>query len=292
MTTLEHTGTACRFETAVRRALGDVSRRLVRRLIDEGAATLNGRTARKGTTVRPGDRIGLPAIPPLTPEPGLPVRVLDVDDAVIVLDKPAPMPTLPLDPRERGTVAGFVVGRWPECRHVGGALTAGVAHRLDTGTSGILLAARTADAWTALRMAFAARAVRKRYLAVVDGVPAVQRITAALGHDRHDPRLMTTRDGGTRRWSAETRIDAVEARGRFALVRVTIRTGVTHQVRAHLASVGAPVVGDTLYGGPPHAAMGERIALHASEIRVPPLGDRPARTWTSATPPALAALLD
>lgn len=285
-----HAGPPCRFETAVREALGGLPRRLARRLIDEGAATLNGRRARKGTLVRAGDAVGVPDLPALAGDPALPVRVLHVDPCLVVLEKPAPMPTLPLDPRERGTLAAFVLGRWPECRDVGGPLTAGVAHRLDTGSSGIVLAARSAPTWSALRAAFAARQVRKEYVAVVTAPPRLGPITTALGHDPRDPRRMVVAPHRGRTWPAETTVERVDRHGDFWLARVAIRSGVTHQVRAHLAGVGAPIVGDVLYGGPSHPGLTGRHALHATTITVPALGPCAGGQWRSPLPSEIEAL--
>lgn len=288
--THRHAGPSCRFETAVRALLGGASRRLARRLIDEGAATLNGRRAAKGAAVHPGDAIGVPLLAPLAAEPNLPVRVVDVAGDLVVLDKPAPMPTLPLDPRERGTLAAFVVGTWPRCRDVGGALTAGIVHRLDTGSSGLVLATPSSGLWTALRAAFAAGRVRKGYVAVVAAPPPTGTIALPLAHDPRDARRMIVAPQGRRAWPAETRVEAVLRHGGLWLVRVTIRTGVTHQIRVHLASAGAPVVGDALYGGPAHPGLAGRHALHATSIELPALAEHLGGRWESPLPPALAVL--
>jgi len=287
--TRRHVGAPCRFEVAVRELLGDVSRRLARRLIDEGSATLNGRPARKGATVHAGDALSAPILPPLTAEPNLQVTVLDVHHEIAVLDKPAPMATLPLDPRERGTLAGFVVGRWPRARGVGGALVSGIAHRLDTGSSGLVLSTTNAMLWRALRAGFAQRQIRKEYVAIVASAPPVGPISIALAHDPQDSRRMTTARQG-RRWPAETVVTSVEPLGTFWRVDVCIRTGVTHQIRAHLASLGSPVVGDILYGGPTTPTLPNRHALHATTIEVPDLAGHPGGRWHSPLPTILATL--
>jgi 23S rRNA pseudouridine1911/1915/1917 synthase len=288
--TRRHVGPPERFEVAARSLLGDATRRLTRRLIAAGAVTLNGRPAPKGAMVRPGDELAAPILPPLAGEPELPVTVIDVIDELIVLDKPAPMATLPLDPRERGSVASFVVGRWPRCRGVGEPLAAGIVHRLDTGSSGLVLATSSPDLWRALRRAFGAHAIEKTYAAVVAAAPPLGTIEAPLVHDRHDPRRMTTGRGRGRAWPARTEVTAAERLGTRWLVRVVLRTGVTHQVRAHLASVGAPVIGDTLYGGPADARLGDRHALHATAIEVPSLVEHVGGCWRSPLPPVFRAL--
>src|SRR5262249_23822269 len=162
------------------------------------------------------------------------------------------MPSHALDPGQRGTAAAFVLGRWPETAGVGDALAPGLVHRLDTGTSGLLLAARTPTAHGAIRAALAARAVEKRYLAVVArgaaGAPAGA-IAVPLAHDPQDRGRMIPGRPGLRAWRAETQLRVVAESSDRLLVEATIRTGVTHQVRAHLALVGHPVLGDLRYGG-------------------------------------------
>jgi 23S rRNA pseudouridine1911/1915/1917 synthase len=288
--THRYDGPPRRFERVLRELAGGISRPLARRLIAEGAATVNGRVVAKGTVVRAGDEIDVPVIPPLAAEPELPVAVVAENDAVAVLDKPAPMPTLPLDPRERGTLASFVVATFPECRNIGGPLTAGIAHRLDTASSGVVLAARTPAIWHALRALFAARRIEKHYVAIVAGRPRTGVIDLPLAHAPGMPGRMIGARPGLRAWPAETRVERVQTAGTRALVWVSIRTGVTHQVRAHLALTGSPVVGDLLYDGPADAALPDRHALHAERIVVPARRGLVGGEWSSPLPARLAAL--
>lgn len=274
-----------RFDEVVRAQLPGASRRLVRRLIADGEATLNGRRARKGDLVRPGDRVDVQPLPDLLAEPDLPVAIVAESPDVVALSKPAPMPTLPLDPRERGTLANFVAGRWPACRSIGTELATGILHRLDTGTSGIVLVARDEAVWRNVRGDFAARRVEKRYVALVAGRPSPGVIGAALAHDPSDRRRMRLARTGERSWDAETELLTVEPRGLYSLVEVRIRTGVTHQIRAHLAGIGTPVVGDCLYGAPPDPAWAKRHALHALSIALPARGGAGSTIW-QAPPPA------
>lgn len=280
-----------RLDAFVRRACG-LSRRLVRRLIAEGAVRVNGRPARKGICLRPGDEVRLPALVGLLPEPHLPVRVIYEGTDTAAVDKPAGMPSHALDPRERGTAAAFVLGRWPETRGVGDPLAPGLVHRLDTGTSGLLLVARTPARFAALRAAFAAGRVEKRYLAAVAGrPPARATVRIALARDPADRRRMRPVGPGLRGWPAETRITTVRYGRAAALVAVTMRTGVTHQIRAHLAALGHPLLGDALYGGPAAALGPGRHALHATLLRVPE-SDGPDLVLASPPPADFAALLD
>jgi 23S rRNA pseudouridine1911/1915/1917 synthase len=257
-----------RLETFVRAAMPSLSRRLVRRLIADGTVRVNGRPAPKGAALAVGDVVDLPAPPRLVPEPGR-LAVLYADDAIVAVDKPGGVPGHALDPRERGTVAARLLARYPELAGVGDPLAPGLVHRLDTGTSGVLVAARTPVAFAELRAAFRAHAVAKRYVAIVAGMPEPGLvIDAPLAHDPSNRRRMRAALPGDRAWRARSTILEAVAHGATATVVVEIRTGVTHQVRAHLALAGHPVLNDPLYGGPPAALPPGRHALHGQSVRL------------------------
>src|SRR5262249_25099706 len=149
-----------------------------------------GRTVPKGTRVLGGDRIALPALR-LEPEPDLPVRVVHLDERLVAVDKPGGMPSHALDPRQPGTVAGFLAGRFPETAVLGDARGSGLPTRPEPGTSGLRRAARTAESYESLREAFRSGAVGKRYLALVAGVPEPRvTIDRPLAHDPEDRRRM------------------------------------------------------------------------------------------------------
>ena len=227
------------------------------------------------------------------PQPDLPIRIVHADAFVVVADKPAGMPSHPLKPGEKGTAANALVGRFPELASVGPQLReGGLVHRLDTDTSGLLLAARTEAAYAMLRAQFTARSVEKGYLALAQGeIHAGGEIALPLAHD--GPRMTAISDPeyaeahGAR--PAVTRFTPVERRGGFTLLDIEIPTGVMHQIRAHLAFIGHPLAGDSLYGGPLLPGL-DRHFLHASRLAFAhPDGSR-AR-FESPLPPDLSAAL-
>jgi 23S rRNA pseudouridine1911/1915/1917 synthase len=232
---------------------------------------VDGRKAKKGQTVAAGQRVSVevPVEGPRAPVPTEgPLTALHVDDARVFVDKPAGVPVHPLEPLETGTVANLLVARWPEVVSASeDPREAGLVHRLDVETSGVLLVARTREAWTALRAQFGAGgAARKLYLALVSGpladdgeidVPLVQ----------HGDHVRPALSSDTAARPALSRFRVLARSGLDALVEVQILTGVMHQVRAHLAGVGAPIVGDALYGGRSEPGLG-RFFLHASSLSV------------------------
>jgi 23S rRNA pseudouridine1911/1915/1917 synthase len=279
-----------RLDALVRRSLPGLSRRLVARLIADGAVRVDGRRAGKGTLLRPGAMVTLPDVGAgPAPEPALEVPVVHEDESIVALDKPGGMRGHALDPRERGTVAAFLLARYPEVAAIGTPLAPGLVHRLDTGTSGLQLVARTAAAFAALRGALRTGRVEKRYLAVVTGEPATGRIELPLAHDPADRRRMIPARPGLRAWLAATDVRVLSAAAGGTLVEAVIRTGVTHQVRAHLASRGTPVIGDPLYGGPPGPLAPGRHALHAARLSFPHPADRRTLVLESALPADLVA---
>lgn len=225
----------------------------------------------------------------VAPEEG-DLAVVYEDDALVALDKPAVMSVQPLSCRETGTLMNRVVARYPECRGicetVGGrrtnTLMAGALHRIDAGTSGLVLAARTQGAFDDVRAQFAAQSVRKTYLALVEGEVADGGV---LEHDlAHDPTLPFCRMIDARRNRLSTRerlaLKTFHAVTTFApvatrrvesevrtLLEVTIFTGVTHQIRAQLAMTGHPIINDRLYGA--FAVEGQAgHCLHALALRL------------------------
>lgn len=259
-----------RADRVVARRFPEAGRKRIAALFAAGKVRIGGRVAKKGETVLPGTTIEVaepPGEPAALPDPGVPLAILYNDPFIVAVDKPAGTPSQPIAPGEMGTVANALVARFPECATVSDdPREAGLIHRLDIGTSGVLVAAKTRTAWTQLRKAFASGRVKKRYLAVVSGpLPDSGHSHQALAH--HGKKMIvTSQKSGL---AAETEWTVRSRAGDFALVDCTANTGRMHQIRVHLAHAGAPIVGDTLYGGP---AAPEDFAghfLHAAEITLP-----------------------
>ena len=267
-----------------------------RRVVEGGAAKINGRRAKKGERLRKGDRVtvsgALPDAVSLRPiaQPELPLEVLLLDEECVALNKPAGIASHPLVAGELGTLANALVARYPECAGLGkDPREAGLAHRLDRDTSGVLLAARTPAAWEALRASFSDGGVRKEYLALVSGVVTAPLVIALpLAHDPRDRRRVRVvgelDDGVEEARPARTEVEPIASAGDLTLVRARAITGRMHQVRAHLAHAGHPIVGDALYGGGPlegltgHFLHAARIAIatRGLDVRAPLPADRAA----------------
>ena len=263
---------AGRADKELARHFPDAGRRQLAELFDEGCVRVKGKRAKKGDRVEVGDLIELTRSPVTgeafrpVPDPVAAERlvVLLERPEVVVVAKPAGMPTQPLKAGELGTVASGIAHRWPECREIGDdPRDGGLVHRLDIGTSGALIAARSLEAYRELREAFGTGRVDKIYLAIVDGRPVARESDAPLVQRGRKVAVDHT-DG----LAAHTAFTVDRASATHALVRCNARTGRMHQVRAHLAYVGSPITGDVLYGGAPVAGI-DGFFLHAATVTFP-----------------------
>jgi 23S rRNA pseudouridine1911/1915/1917 synthase len=257
-----------------------VGRAQVKKLLASGRVRLNGHPASeksKGLFLREGSRVTVEGFAPATaaevvPEPDLPLTVLAEGDGWVAVDKPAGMAVHPLEPGETGTVLNSAVARYPQIQGVGEAgLRSGVVHRLDVGTTGVLLFATAQPAWQRLRDAFSAHTTKKVYRALVDGeLKGSGRETMDLVVIRHTPAKVGVvnptqgyRPPGTRTCHLTWR--TIEKLNGATLLEIELGTGFLHQIRVMLAHLGHPVVGDGLYGD---AEAGiPRPMLHASYLK-------------------------
>jgi 23S rRNA pseudouridine1911/1915/1917 synthase len=293
-----------RLDRALADALG-LGRASVKRAFQLGEVRIDGRRVRPSDPVRPGALVAIdveaPAGPPVA-EPEMPLTVLWEGERCLVADKPAGVAVHALLPGEGGTLANAVAGRFPECAEAAPEpREGGAVHRLDVETSGCVLFARDPEAWDLLRAQFREQSVEKIYLALVAGkvsaggvttVPLAQRggRVVPVPDEVTEERLRAK--GTARPRPAETHWEVERPFARHTLLRVRIVTGVMHQIRAHLAHLGHPVVGDLLYGGEAAAAPGlERHFLHAWRLSFDPPGGGARVEVVSPLPRTLAGFL-
>jgi 23S rRNA pseudouridine1911/1915/1917 synthase len=253
---------------------------------------VNGARLDKAQVVGPSDRVEVVAelrASSIEPNPTLPIERLYVDRALIVVNKPGRIPCHPLRAGESNTVMNAMVAHFPETAAAGNTpREGGLVHRLDNGTSGALLIARTPEAFTVLRGAIRAGKIVRIYQALVAGHLASRlELNSPIAHHRANSRKMMLGDPDTEDRKragrpAATLVEPVRGVGSTTLIRVVPRTGLRHQIRLHLASAGFPIVGDLLYGGPEVAALPEnRFWLHLAEIAL----DSPASGHIKVTAP-------
>lgn len=189
--------------------------------------------------------------------------VVYCDNDVIVVDKPAGLVVHPAPGHWRGTLVHGLLFRFPELGNLNGVERPGIVHRLDATTSGLMVVARNGLAQEKLFNDFKARRVGKIYLALCHGTPrkSSARIDMPIGRDPDNRQRMTVIDNGR---NAVTDYEVLWSRGDFSLIRCTLHTGRTHQIRVHLRAIGCPLVGDTLYApSKPSPFENPRVFLHA-----------------------------
>jgi 23S rRNA pseudouridine1911/1915/1917 synthase len=257
------------------RALADLfperSRTVVASWIEAGRVLVGGKPLPGKSRVAGGESVDVDVPPPEPAEIAAEPRELAVlfeDDHLLVLDKPAGLTVHPGSGRKTGTLANALVARLRALPTLGGADRPGIVHRLDKDTSGVLLVAKAEPAHRALSRAFASRAVKKEYLAVVHGDPGASsgRIDLPLGRSSAGRTRMAVRTSGGR--AAVTEWEVEERLPLHTLVRCKPVTGRTHQIRVHWRSQDHPIVGDPLYGwrSSPGEELVPRLLLHAHRI--------------------------
>ncbi|HEY8079604.1 MAG TPA: pseudouridine synthase [Labilithrix sp.] len=269
-----------RLDKAVVALVLGASRARVKKAIESGGVRVNGRGAPKGGLVKAGDVLSLDddavraGDAACVPEPDAPLVVRHESASVLVVDKPAGQPTTPLRAGETGTLANALVGRYPELAGVGySAREPGVVHRLDTETSGLVVVARTKEAFDALSNALKNERIAKEYLLVCasEGLPDQGTIEYPItNHPKDKKRVypcIHPRD--VMRYAprpATTKYEVEKRAGKWALVKAEAARAARHQIRAHFAAIEHPLAGDSLYGGEAVEGLA-RHALHASRVR-------------------------
>ena len=288
-----------RFLTSV---LAGHSRSQIQRFIKEGFVIVGDRQPRANAQVHAGERVVVDVPPPAATEPEpepIPLDVLYEDADLIVVNKPAGMVVHPAAGHAAGTLVNALLHHVRDLSGVGGELRPGIVHRLDRGTSGVMVAAKHDRAHDALARQFHDREVEKEYLALVWGiVHAGRRIDAPIGRDPANRQKMSARARRAR--TAVTRITRVEPLRGLSFAQIAIATGRTHQIRVHLSAIGHPIVGDALYGGVRRhvpadlrAVMRlERPFLHAARLAFRHPADGRRLEFVAPLPDDLQAVLD
>lgn len=283
-----------RLDQFLQEELPQFSRSRIQQWIVDARVRVNGETRKASTKLAGGERIEVePAdLVPLTAEPeDIPLRILYEDSDVVAIDKPAGMVVHAGAGVHSGTLVNAVLHRFQTLSALGGEERPGIVHRLDKDTSGVILIARTDAAHRSLAAQFASRDVEKLYLALVNGVLKSERgrIERPIARDPVRRTRMTAKLATGR--AALTEWKVLQRFARHTYLEVRIGTGRTHQIRVHLASIGHPVAGDTLYGAPNVELGGDRFFLHAHSIafRSPSRGERV--TVVSPLAPELAQFL-
>ncbi|WP_292259903.1 RluA family pseudouridine synthase [Brevundimonas sp.] len=278
---------ALRLDKALAEAATGLSRARIQALMDEGAVSFGGAAVSAKTKALPGDYlIALPPVIPADPRPeAIPLTVLYEDADLIVIDKPAGMAAHPAPGNETGTLVNALLNHCgASLSGIGGVARPGIVHRLDKDTSGVMVAAKSDRAHAGLSALFARHDIERTYIALTRGAlsPARGRIETRIGRSSADRKKMAVLKSGGREAITDYEVERVfgapakrDGAPMAARVACTLHTGRTHQIRVHLASKGAPILGDPVYGSgspaaPVRAAIAEtglnRQALHAAVL--------------------------
>lgn len=270
----------------------DLSRSRIKRLIADGEATVDGRSRNAGFKLKTGQTVSI-VIPEPTPARMIPQQIpLDIvydDQELLIVDKPAGMVVHPGAGRPDSTLVNALLGLDPNIAEVGGSARPGLVHRLDMDTSGLIAIAKTDRAHSSLTRQLRDRTVNKGYLALVSGAlrPRDAIIDAPIGRDPLDRRKMAIIEDGR---PAYTRYKTIADYREYTYADIKPKTGRTHQIRIHFASIGHPIVGDATYGR--EDARVHRHFLHAAYLEFDhPTSDERVH-FHSALPSELQSLLD
>jgi 23S rRNA pseudouridine1911/1915/1917 synthase len=288
--TQKHTGK--RLDIFIAHYEPHISRNRIQTMIKDGHALVDGRIVKPGYKVKPGEQVTLELperqVREVLPEP-IPLSVIYEDPHIIVLNKPPGLVVHPAPGNYTGTLVNALLHHYGSLPSSGAGPEetererAGIVHRLDKDTSGVMVVARTREALSALSGQFKNRVVRKRYLALVAGVIKKGSGSVELGLGRHvkERKKMSVHTHSAR--EAVTMYVVKERYRDATLVEVEIKTGRTHQIRVHMAHIGHPVLGDRVYGGSRAAKLAERQMLHAESLSL--LHPETGHPMTFTTPP-------
>ena len=277
----------------------DVSRSAATAVIEHGGVVVDGVAAPSGKVrleegqVVAVDPDALPVVGPPEADAAVEFAVVHEDEHIVIVDKPAGLVVHPGAGNESGTLVNGLLARYPDLESVGERVRPGIVHRLDAGSSGLLVVARTPAAAESLISQFADHSATRAYLALVWGHPDAPHgvIDAPIGRSRRDPlRMAVVADG---RWARTEYVvlDRFDGPADLALLECRLETGRTHQIRVHLSSIGHPLVGDPTYGQRRPRLQVDRPFLHAAELSFVHPGTGETVTYHSPLAPDLAARL-
>ena len=280
-----------RLDQALARLFPQYSRNRLQVWLKSGHITIDGELAAPRRLVDGGERVLVeppPAPDALPKAQRMPLRVVYEDAQIIVVDKPAGLVVHPGAGVPDRTLMNGLLAHAPA---LGAVPRAGIVHRLDKDTSGLLVVAKTVEAQADLADQLASRTVRRVYLALVQGdPPASGAIDAPVGRDKRARTRMAVTHRGK---PARTNYRVLERYGRAALVECRLETGRTHQIRVHFQHIRYPLVGDTVYRrGTRHGISFPRQALHATELSLVHPGSKQAMTWRSPLPRDMKKLVE
>ncbi len=244
---------------------GELSRSYIQKLIKDGQIRVNGKTTKSNHKLKEAEKITVDIPPPSRPDTkpeNIPLTIVYEDEQLMVVDKPAGMVVHPAAGNFSGTLVNALLYHSSHLSGIGGELKPGIVHRLDRGTSGLMVVAKTDKAHHSLAEQFKSHKVKKKYLAVVKGKVELDRgiIDEPIGRNLRQRKKMEVVQAGGK--SAVTNYEVVKRFKAFTLVEISPATGRTHQIRVHMSYLGYPIIGDTEYGQ--HSTVINRQALHAS----------------------------
>ncbi len=244
-----------RLDCFVSRCQPQHTRSQIKRLIDDGQVLLNGLVAKAGDKLKGGEKISL-ALPPPVPSTvvpeAIPLRILYEDADLVVIDKPAGLVVHPAPGHAGGTLVNALLHHCKDLAGIGGELRPGIVHRLDKDTSGVLVVAKNESSLAGLAQQFKTHTVRRRYLALIQGLLAdsTGKVDLPVGRHPVDRKKMAVVAAHGREAVTHWQVMARFPRDRMTLIALRLETGRTHQIRVHMAKLGFPVVGDPVYGHP------------------------------------------